>query len=271
MKNLKFRPIGIMDSGVGGLGIFSEIKNRLPSEDLLYFADTKNMPYGARSDEEVRQLSGRVVKYLIDNYNIKMCVVACNTATISSISYLRERFDIPFVGVVPVVKPASKSSITNKIAIMGTPLTVNSEYQKKLISDFADGVDVVNIPCPGLVELIEDGDVNTEKMKNTLKILLSSTINNGIDVLGLGCTHYTFLKNDLKEIIPANIKVLDSNEPVAKQTVRVLLSLPEGEIADSSNQPAFYKIMYSGKSERFVSVVKKLLGYEIDEFEKVEI
>ncbi|MDH4129471.1 MAG: glutamate racemase [Spirochaetota bacterium] len=251
------KPIGVFDSGIGGLGIFNAIVKELPHESIVYFADSKRCPYGTKSQSQIQQITKSIINYLIKEHDIKIAVVACNTATVASIQYLRNEFpDLPFVGVVPVIKPASKITQTKKIGCLATEMTVKSEAQACLIQDHAESVDVYNVACNGLVELIEEGFLNTNIMKNKLLEYLDPLIEKGIDVLALGCTHYTLLKNQIEKLIPNNIKILDSNEPVAKQVKRVLV---QKNLLLNNGIPK-YRFLINGDPEHFAKIVSPFLN-----------
>ena len=244
MKNLQ--PIGIFDSGVGGLGIFKKIKELLPNEDIVYFADNKNLPFGEKSVEELQKITTDILNFLIKKHNIKMAVVACNTASTTCLEYLRNKFTIPIIGVVPVVKPACELSKTKKIAILATPATVNSDYQKELIKKFSKDVQVISIACPDLVGFVESGEIDSQRVIEKLKEYLLPAINNQVDVIGLGCTHFPFLKEQIKKLVSDDVIILDSNDAVAKQAVKILSTFPSEQIADKTHVPKY--VFYGIKS-----------------------
>jgi len=257
MKNLQ--PIGIFDSGVGGLGIFKKIKELLPNEDIIYFADNKNLPFGEKSVEELQKITTDILNFLIEKHNIKMAVVACNTASTTCLEYLRSKFSIPIIGVVPVVKPACELSKIKKVAILATTATANSDYQKELIKKFANGVQVINIPCPDLVILVDSGEISSPRVIEKLKEYLLPAIDNNVDVIGLACTHFPFLKEQIKKLVPDNVAILDSNDAVAKQAVRILSTFALEQIADKTHDPKY--VFYASKdTDEFNEIAKKLVG-----------
>ncbi|HEO65701.1 MAG TPA: glutamate racemase [Spirochaetes bacterium] len=263
------QPIGVFDSGIGGLGIFKAIQKLLPYESLIYFADRDRCPYGSKTQEEIRAITKSITVYLLDEHKVKMVVAACNTATVSSIEYLREQFpELPIIGVVPVIKPASLLSQTGKIACLATDATVKSEAQANLIQDYAVGqdVEVYNIACHGLVELIEKGlenDEITEKLKEYLNPLSGREI----DAIALGCTHYTLIRPEVERLVPEGIRVMDSNEPVAKQVKRVLT---EGDLL-SQNQDRQYQYFVNGDTAHFNSLVQPILNGLFSEAQRVQM
>ena len=213
-------PIGLFDSGIGGTSIWKEINTLLPNENTIYLADSKNAPYGLKSKEEIVALCVKNTELLL-NMNSKIIVVACNTATTNSIKELRKKFDVPFIGIEPAIKPAANNSKTQKIGILATKGTLNSELFNKSVAYFQHTKIVEQIGF-GLVELIEEGNLNSPEMRNLLVSYLHPMIDQNIDYLVLGCSHYPYLIPQIKTILPKKIKIIDSGQAVAKQTFAVL-------------------------------------------------
>ncbi len=213
-------PIGLFDSGIGGTSIWKEIHQLMPNEDTIYLADSINAPYGKKSKEEIIALSIKNTEFLL-NQNAKIIVVACNTATTNAIKELRAKYDIPFIGIEPAIKPAALHSKTQKIGILATKGTLSSELFNKTVELYHD-TKIVEQIGHGLVELIENGDINSLEMTKLLHSYLQPMIEENIDYLVLGCSHYPYLIPQIKKIIPQNIKIIDSGEAVAKQTFKVL-------------------------------------------------
>ncbi len=213
-------PIGLFDSGIGGTSIWKEIHQLLPNEDTIYLADSKNAPYGEKSKEEIIQLSFKNTEFLL-NQNCKLIVVACNTATTNAIKELRNKYNVPFIGIEPAIKPAALHSQTQKIGILATKGTLNSELFYKNIEQFQD-IQIIEQIGFGLVELIENGKINSSEMKSLLLQYLTPMIESNIDYLVLGCSHYPYLIPQIKKILPNNIKIIDSGEAVAKQTKKIV-------------------------------------------------
>ena len=213
-------PIGLFDSGIGGTSIWTKIHQLLPNEHTIYLADSKNAPYGQKSKEEIINLSIKNTEYLL-NQNAKLIVVACNTATTNAIKELRAKYDIPFIGIEPALKPAVTNSKTQIIGILATKGTLNSELFNKALKLYQDTTIIEQIGY-GLVQLIENGDINSPKMFELLKSYLNPMIEANIDYLVLGCSHYPYLIPQIKKILPPHIKIIDSGEAVAKQTLNVL-------------------------------------------------
>ena len=213
-------PIGLFDSGVGGTSIWKEVYELLPNESTIYLADSKNAPYGQKSQEEIIELSIKNTEILL-NKNCKIIIVACNTATTNAIKVLRANYDIPFIGIEPAIKPAVLHTKTQKIGILATQGTLNSTLFHQTVALYSD-VKVVEQIGYELVQLIESGAMHSEKMTQLLKDYLLPMVAEDIDCLVLGCTHYPYLIPQIKKIIPNHIKIIDSGEAVAKQTKHIL-------------------------------------------------
>ena len=217
-------PIGVIDSGIGGLSILAEIAKKLPSESLVYLADSKNCPYGSKSPGEIYRLSKRLVKFLLKK-KAKLIVVACNTITVACLDKLRKDFpQIPIIGTVPVVKTASKMSKNGRIGILSTKQTARSKYQKNLIKKFAKNLKVLNLGTDKLVPIIESADMDKVKINKIIGKELKPFVDFKIDVLVLGCSHFSFLKTEMQKILGKKVLILDSSGAIARQTERVLIS-----------------------------------------------
>lgn len=222
--NHKNRPIGIFDSGVGGLSVFNEVIKLLPYENIIYYSDSINCPYGNKSQDEIIALSDNIVKFLIRN-NAKIIVVACNTATAASIDYLRNKYpSINFVGMEPAVKPAAINSKSGKIGILATKGTLEGKLFKETSKKFASDKDVLIRIGDGLVEIVESGKADTDEALKLLEKYIHPMIEAGIDQLVLGCTHYPFLLNNIKKIVGNSINIVDPAFPVAKRLKDLLES-----------------------------------------------
>lgn len=215
------KPIGIFDSGIGGTSILREINTLMPYENTIYLSDSANAPYGQKSTQEIIDLSIKNTEYLVQK-GCKLIVVACNTATTNAIKILRERYDMPFIGIEPAIKPAALKTKTNTIGILATKGTLNSQLFEQTSNTINDTINIVEQVGEGLVELIEDGKIRSKEMTALLKKYLKNMLNENADSIVLGCTHYPYLIPQIREIVGKNIHIIDSGEAVAKQTKRVL-------------------------------------------------
>ncbi|MBA4746242.1 MAG: glutamate racemase [Muricauda sp.] len=215
------KPIGIFDSGVGGTSIWKEVAKMLPKEKTIYLADSANAPYGEKSKEEILRLSIKNTEYLLGQ-GCKIVLVACNTATTNAIDYLRSHYNVPFIGIEPAIKPAALHTKTNKVGVLATKGTLSSSLFHNTSKLFAEGITVLEQEGKGLVELIEAGKIQSEGIKTLLQGFLQPMLDQNIDCLVLGCTHYPYLMPVLKDILPEHINIIDSGEAVARQTKAVL-------------------------------------------------
>lgn len=246
-------PIGIFDSGVGGLSVAREIHARLPAEDLLYFADTAFCPYGGRPLDEIRVRSVAVVAELVDR-GAKIVVVACNTASGAALETLRARFAIPIVGLEPAVKPAAESSRNGRIGVLATAATLRTERFHRLVHQFGREVEIFQRASPELVDLVEAGELSGESVERFLASTLAPLREAGVDTLVLGCTHYPFLGPAISEVMGPGVEILDSGEAVARQVERVLA----GENSLVSAGSGSIVLLTSGEREQVERIAGKL-------------
>lgn len=241
-------PIGLFDSGIGGTSIWSKIHQLLPNESTIYLADSKNAPYGQKSKEEIIELSFKNTEYLL-NQNSKLIVVACNTATTNAIKELRAKYDVPFIGIEPAIKPAVNNSKTQVIGILATKGTLNSELFNKSVELYQDTTIVEQIGY-GLVQLIENGEIDAPEVFELLKSYLNPMIEANIDYLVLGCSHYPYLIPQIKKIMPPHIKIIDSGEAVARQTQKIL----KDKVGFNTSQEA-YTAFYTNTNPKVLSEI----------------
>ncbi|MGB5387259.1 MAG: glutamate racemase [Eudoraea sp.] len=218
---MNVKPIGIFDSGVGGTSIWKEIHALLPHENTIYLADSKYAPYGQKTKEEIIALSAKNTELLIAR-GCKLIVVACNTATTNAISHLREKYDVPFIGIEPAIKPAALNSGTGTVGVLATKGTLSSSLFLKTSKDHAGEISIVEQEGAGLVPLIEAGKINSIETKQLLIKYIKPMLQANMDHIVLGCTHYPYLIPVLKEILPTHVKIIDCGAAVAKQTLAVL-------------------------------------------------
>lgn len=231
------KPIGIFDSGIGGTSIWREIHHLLPHEKTIYLADSKNAPYGQKSKEEIIALSMKNTDLLLE-MGCKLIVVACNTATTNAIKELRAKYTIPFIGIEPAIKPAATHSKTQTIGILATQGTLISELFYNTTQKFQH-TKIIEQVGHGLVQLIENGEINSPEMTQLLQSYLQPMIEANIDFLVLGCSHYPYLIPQIKKILPDHIQIIDSGEAVAKQTKNILNNTI-GFTSKKNNTPVFY-------------------------------
>lgn len=213
-------PIGLFDSGIGGTSIWTAINQLMPHENTIYLADSQNAPYGQKTKNQIIELSIKNTQKLLD-LNAKIIVVACNTATTNAITTLRQKFKIPFIGIEPAIKPAANQSKTQTIGILATQGTLSSELFNKSVEMLQD-TKIIEQIGHGIVELIENGNLNSPLMTQLLQTYLQPMIDQNIDYLVLGCSHYPYLIPQIQKIIPKNIQIIDSGNAVAKQTQNIL-------------------------------------------------
>lgn len=240
--------IGIFDTGLGGLGIFKEIKKLLPKESIFYFADTAHSPYGQRSNAEVKKYTLKSLKYL-ERIGCKIIVIACNTATVAGVSYYRQNISVPIIGTVPVIKTAVQATKNKKVALLATTSTIKSAYTDALIKKFAAGISVKKIACPGWVEAIENHQVTNKILKKYLQKIKDE------DVIILGCTHFPLVSAKIKKLAKPKVKILDSNAAVARHVKKIMSA---EKIFQPSSQPKYY---FQGSSKKIdlMGMIKKYL------------
>jgi len=231
-------PIGVFDSGIGGISIWKEIHQLLPNENSIYLADSINAPYGQKSKQEIIDLCFKNTELLIKK-GCKLIVVACNTATTNAIKQLRNNYSTPFIGIEPAIKPAALNSKTKSIGILATKGTLSSKLFHNTSELYSENIKIIEQVGFGLVELIESGNINSEEMTNLLTKYLTPMIKENIDHLVLGCSHYPFLIPKLEKILPKNISIIDSGKAVAKQ-VESILSIQNTFSSDKSSINEFY-------------------------------
>lgn len=209
-------PIGVFDSGVGGLSVLAEIRELLPAESLLYVADSGHVPYGDKSTDYIRQRSRALAEFLLGQ-RAKALVVACNTATAAAVNDLRSLFEVPVIGMEPAVKPAALATRSGVVGVLATTGTLQSAKFAALLDRFAGSVRVVTQPCPGLVECVEQGQLDGPELEALLRSYVRPLLAEGCDTLILGCTHYPFLRPLLRRLVPESVALVDTGAAVARQ------------------------------------------------------
>lgn len=249
-------PIGLFDSGVGGLSIMKEIRRLLPHEDLIYVGDSKFCPYGEKTSTAIQERCRMITKFLLAK-SVKLIVVACNSASVAALEQLRAEFSVPFVGVEPAVKQAASFTKKKRIGVLATGLTLSGARFTSLVEKFAGGLTVVNQACPGLVEQVERGAINGPETEAMLRRYLQPLEEKGVDVVVLGCTHYPFLRPLVEKMVQPGVQVIDTGAPVARQTQRVLTQATLINPKTQAGKEWFYT---SGDPSVVGPVIEKLWG-----------
>jgi glutamate racemase len=214
-------PVGIFDSGVGGLSVAREIRRALPAEHLLYLADTAYVPYGDRSEDWVRERSVAIGRWM-EGERAKVLVVACNTASGAALEALREVLEIPVIGLEPALKPAVRESPSGRVGVMATTRTIGSARLQRLIDTYCGGVEVVRHACPGLADLVEEGVLSGPEMEARIADYVAPLREARVDTVVLGCTHYVFVKDAIARSLGPGVRLLDSGEAIARRTRQIL-------------------------------------------------
>jgi len=257
-------PIGIFDSGVGGLSVLLAVRQTLPDEAIIYFADQAHVPYGPRDLVEVRQFSEAISRFLIE-HGCKLIIVACNTASAAALFHLRKTYpETPFVGMEPAVKPAAENTRSGVVGVLATPTTFQGALYASVVERFANGVVLLQDTCPGLVSQIEAGRLDTAHTRSILEKAISPMLARDIDTIVLGCTHYPFIIPLIQEIVGASVRVIDPAPAIARQASRLLdeydlrhpshISLPM-----LTNETDQIQILTSGDPQRLTKLLPQLI------------
>jgi glutamate racemase len=251
-------PLGVFDSGVGGLSVLKAIRQLMPEQPVVYFADQAHVPYGPRPLEEVCQFSEAVTRFLLAQ-GARLIVVACNAASAAALHHMRKTFpEVPFVGMEPAVKPATESTRTGVVGVLATPATFQGALYASVVERFAGHVTLLQDTCPGLVSQIERGELDTVSTQQILERALTPMLEQGIDTVVLGCTHYPFVIPLIQQIAGPGVRVIDPAPAVARQAQRLLATLAEETIVPFSGpEMQFYT---SGDREEFAALLPRLLG-----------
>lgn len=214
-------PIGVFDSGVGGISVLREIRRLLPGENLVYYADSGHCPYGGKTREQIQARAVAITEYMMAR-GAKLIVVACNTATIAAVEQLRATYPMPFVGMEPAVKPAAAQTRSGVVGVLATGAALAGDKFHKLVADHARGVRVITQPCPGLVEQVEAGLLDTPETRALVERYTAPLLQQGADVMVLGCTHYPFLRPLIQDVVGKDVSLIDTGAAVARQAQRLL-------------------------------------------------
>ena len=267
-KFVKRRAIGIFDSGIGGLTVAKSVFNLLPNENIIYLGDSARLPYGTKSKETVILYSIECLKFLLSK-KVKMIVVACNTASSVAVPFLQKITKLPVIGVIV---PGSKASVektkNNKIGVIGTQGTINSQAYKKEIHNITPDIEVFSQACSLFVQLAEDGWTNNKIAELTAKEYLNNIKDIGIDTLILGCTHYPLLKDTIGKIMGKSVKLIDSGEETAKEVKKILESK---NLLSTQKKKGYHKFFVTDFPNNFRSILERFLGKKNVNVKKVKI
>lgn len=232
-------PVGVFDSGIGGLSIVRALQRRLPQQDVFYVADQAHCPYGEKPQSSVRRFSQGIARFLVDR-GAWVIVVACNTASATALASLRRQFPrARFVGMVPAIKPAAAITRTGVVGVLATPLTLHGRLYDEVVHRYARDVQVVSKVCVGLVERVELGDFDGPDTEHLVQSCLTPLLEAGADVLVLGCTHYPFLMPLLQRLLPDGVRVIEPSDAIARQTQRVLAETGQLAPAERAGQTIY--------------------------------
>lgn len=250
-------PIGVFDSGVGGISVLRELVALMPNENYIFFGDSANTPYGTKSLEQVAELVKLDAEYLY-NQGIKALVVACNTATSAGIQMLREHYtDIPVIGIEPALKPAVLSKEQPVVLVMATPMTLREEKFHKLMQRFEAKAEIVPLPCPGLMEFVERGELESEALEQYLRNLFAPY--EKVDAVVLGCTHYPFVRKMIQKVLGEDAVLFDGGAGTARETKHQLV---ERQLLNPSEEQGKVVFENSAKEESLLELCEKLLNYK---------
>src|SRR5579859_3422754 len=254
------RPIGMLDSGVGGLSVLREVRRRLPHESIIYFGDQGHVPYGPRDRGEIRNFVVGIVRFLLDQ-QCKAIVIPCNAACAAALHYVRSLFvDTPIVGMEPAIKPAVERTKTGIIGVITTQATYQGELFASVIGRFADGVQVETQVCPEFVLLVEQGAPNSAESHAIVNGYLTPLESAGIDQLVIGCTHFTFLEDQIRARLGSRIEIVDPAPAVAKQVERVLEQRQILHSPDHPTSPIPVQYVTTGSPDHMRYLITTLLG-----------
>jgi glutamate racemase len=254
------RPVGVFDSGVGGLSVLRAIRQELPYEHLVYVGDSGCAPYGDRSAAFVTERATKMTQFLVEQ-GAKAVVVACNTATAVAVNALRQRFDVPIVAIEPAIKPAASRTRSRIFGVLATAGTVSSPNMAKLLANYGTDVECLIQPCPGLADQVEKGELTSDATRAMVKRYVQPLTDKGADIIVLGCTHYPFLRPLVEEIAGPTVEVIDPATAVARELRR---RLEHAGILLDSKEPGTERFWTTGAVENVAPVVGQLWGKSLE-------
>ena len=262
------RPIGVFDSGVGGISVLKELVALMPNENFIFYGDSKNAPYGTKTLEEVRALTCADASHLLEE-NVKALVVACNTATSAAIGILRKKYQdrMPVIGIEPALKPAVSVKKNPRVLVMATPMTIREEKFQKLLEQFTNRAQVISLPCPGLVEFVERGELESEALDQFLRELFAPYRKEPIDAAVLGCTHYPLIRSSIQKSLGSRVAVFDGGAGTARETLR---KLKEYQLLSDATERGTVIFENSTGDERMIELSRYLLEKNLKVKEKIE-
>lgn len=252
------KPIGIFDSGVGGMSVWKEFIKVFPNENVIYYADSANCPYGSKQEDEIINLAIKAVEFLIKK-ECKLIIIACNTATAAAIDFLRANYNLPLIGMEPAVKPAALNSKTKSIAVLATEGTFNGRLYLETSEKFAKNLELNIKVGEKLVDIVEKGLINTNETEIYIRELVEPLINKNIDYLVLGCTHYPFFTELLKKVLPDNVSIINPAPAVVKQTKRIL---EVNYLLNNSNHKPKYEFYSTGDPNVLERIIFEITNRE---------
>lgn len=253
------RPIGVFDSGVGGISVLRELVALMPNENFIFYGDSKNAPYGTKTLEEVRKLTLADAEYLRSR-NVKALVVACNTATSAAIHILREKYqkEIPVIGIEPALKPAVSVKENSRVLVMATPMTLREKKFHNLMQKFQDQAEIISLPCPGLVEFVERGELSGEALEHFLKNLFAPYQERKVDAVVLGCTHYPLVRKTIQKVLGSGVAVFDGGAGTARETLH---KLKEYSLVSDAVTPGTVQFYNSTEDQAMIRLSRYLLEH----------
>lgn len=259
------RPIGVFDSGFGGLTVARALIDLLPNEDAVYIGDTARYPYGPRPADEVREFARQITTKLVDEHDVKMVVVACNTAAAVALDLLRFEHEVPIVGVIdPGVRAAIKATVNGRVGVIGTVGTIGSGAYQRAVKSTRAPVDLTCAACPGFVEFVERGEVDSDQVHVLAQRLLAPVITAEVDTLLLGCTHYPFLARTIGTVMGRDVVLVSSADETAFEVKAIL---DDTGLGRRVTKPGKWRFLSSGDVDVFRDLGQRLLGPELDDAE----
>jgi glutamate racemase len=259
------RPIGVFDSGFGGLTVARAMIDLLPGEDLVYFGDTGRYPYGPQPLERVREYARQITTVLVERHDVKMVVVACNTAAAAALDLLRFEHEVPVIGVIdPGVRAAITATRNGRIGVIGTVGTIGSGAYQRAVRSMRAPVELTSAACPGFVEFVERGEFGSEQVHVLAERLLAPVLDGGVDTLLLGCTHYPFLARTIADVMGRDVVLVSSADETAFEVRAILEDTGQGHRPGSEGK---HRFVSSGDVATFKALGRRLLGPELDDVE----